>query len=395
MGRDGEAVDPLFAAAVAAYVQGEEFKVAAKCRELGVSRERFYKYVRRFRAEGVDGFYPRSRRPATSPTRLSTTAEDVLIEIRKRESDAGWDYGADAVRMMLLSQPERWQEQQAAGRPVPARSTINRVFEDRGQLAKVPQRAPRRRWRRFQRDKVNDLWQYDGFEWRLGNGARVVVLHLTDDCSRLDLALEVARSENSAEVWHAFCVAADRYGLPAAMLTDNGTAFSGRRRGWTAALETNLADLGVQPITSRVNHPQTCGKSERAHQRVLKWLRRQPRAADAAALQTQLDTYRAAYNHRANQVLAGLTPQQRYDLGPQAQPALPGTLPLPLHLTRHMVSHTGSIGVDGTLIGLGRRHAHAPAVAFRRGDLVSIFIADQLVRTLVIDRRRRYQPQDP
>ena len=43
-------------------------------------------------------------------------------------------------------------------------------------------RAPRPRSRRFQRDKVNDLWQYDGFEWGLGDGTKVVVLHLNDDC---------------------------------------------------------------------------------------------------------------------------------------------------------------------------------------------------------------------
>lgn len=220
----------------------------------------------------------------------------------------------------------------------------------------------------------------------------MVVLHLNDDCSRLDLALQVARSENSNQVWETFCTAADRYGLPAAVLTDNGTAFSGRRRGWTAAFETNLADLSIRSITSRVNHPQTCGKNERAHQRVLKWLRRQPLAADAGELQTQLDTYREAYNHRPNQVLARLTPQQRYDLGPLSGPGQ-GAPPV-LHLTRHPVSDTGSIGVDSTRIGLGRRYTGATAVAFRRGDLVTVFIDDQLIRTLVIDRSRRYQPQD-
>jgi hypothetical protein len=390
MARDGEAVDPLFAAAVAAYVDGERFRVAVRCRELGVSREMFYKYVRRFKAEGVAGFYPRSRRPRESPTRLPVVAEDVLVEIRKHEEGGGWDYGADAILMLLDIHPEQWP----LNRPLPARSTVNRVFDERGQLAKVPQRAPRPRPRRFQRDKANDLWQYDGFEWRLGNGTKVVVLHLNDDCSRLDLALQVARSENSNQIWETFCLAADRYGLPAQVLTDNGTAFSGRRRGWTAAFEANLADLAIGSITCRVNHPQTCGKNERAHQRVLKWLRRQPLAFDAAELQTQLDTYRAAYNHRPNQVLQRLTPQQRYDLGPLSGPDPDNGPPRVLHLTRHTVSATGSIGVDGTLIGLGRRHAGATAVTFRRDDLTSIFIDDQLIRSLVIDRSRHYQPQD-
>ena len=389
MARDGVAVDPLFAAAVAAFVQGEKFNVAAKCRELGVTRERFYKYVRRFGAEGVDGFYPRSRRPLTGPDRLPAAAEDLLIGIRKREAEAGWDYGADAVLMILRTQPELW----VWDRPLPARSTLNRVFDERGQLAKVPQRAPRRTSRRFQRDTVNDLWQYDGFGWRLATGRRVVVLHLTDDCSRLDLALQVARSENSNQVWETFCVAAGRYGLPAAVLTDNGTAFSGRRRGWTTAFEANTAELGVRTISSRVSHPQTAGKNERAHQRVLKWLRHQPLAPDPASLQDQLEDYRHAYNNRPNQVLQGLTPRQRYHLGPLSGPAGPGGLTPILHVTTSPVSTTGSIGVDGVLIGLGRRHAAATAVALRRDDIVTVFINDQLIRTLVIDRGRHYQPQ--
>ena len=390
MVRDGVAVDPIFAAAVALFVAGEEFKVAAKCRELGVSRETFYKYVSRFKAEGVDGFYPRSRRPHTTPTKLCAELEDALVALRKREQDAGWDFGADAVLMALATRPGLWPE----GQPLPARSTINRVFDDRGQLAKVPQRAPRRRSRRFARESVNELWQYDGFEWQLGNGTKVVVLHLNDDCSRLDLALQIAHSENSVEVWQTFCLAVERYGLPAAVLSDNGTAFSGRRRGWTAAFETNLADLAITAITSRVGHPQTCGKNERAHQRVLKWLRRQPLAHDEAELQSQLDAYRSAYNSRPNRVLQRLTPQQRYDLGPLAAPGPDrGSAPT-LHLTRATVSTTGSIGVDGTLVGLGRRHAGQDAIVFRRGDLISVFIDDRLIRTLVLDRTRHYQPQD-
>jgi transposase InsO family protein len=388
MARDGEAVDPDFAAAVAAYAQGTRFDVSARCRELGVSRERFYKYLHRFRTEGIEGFFPRSRRPLTSPQRLPALWEDVLVEVRKHEQDAGWDYGADAVLQFLKSRPDLWP----TDRPLPARSTVNRVLADRGHLDRAPQRAPRRPPRRFQRDRVNDLWQYDGFGWQLGDGSKVVVLHLNDDCSRLDLALEVAVSENSSQVWAAFCVAVDRYGLPEAVLTDNGTAFSGRRRGWSTAFETNLEELGIRSITSRVHHPQTCGKNERAHQRALKWLRRQPPAADARELQIQLDSYREAYNHRPNRVLDGLTPQQRYQLGPRSGPD--GIITRPLHLTTGPVSDTGSIGVDGARIGLGRRYAGATATSMRSGDLVTVFIDDQLIRTLIINRTRRYQPRE-
>ncbi|MDQ5839986.1 MAG: hypothetical protein M3537_02295, partial [Chloroflexota bacterium] len=101
-------------------------------------------------------------------------------------------------------------------RPLPSRATVNRVFGARGLLVKVPQRRPRRRSRRFQRDQANELWQFDGFDYHLAEGPMATVLHLSDDCSRVDLALQAVVSENGADVWDTFCLAVARYGLPVA-----------------------------------------------------------------------------------------------------------------------------------------------------------------------------------
>jgi hypothetical protein len=387
MARDGVAVDAELASAVAAYCGGSSINVTQRCVELGVTPKTFYKYVGRFRARGVQGLFPDSRRPLSSPERLPAELEDVLVRVRKEEADAGWDYGADAVLLRLRESPGKWP----TDRPLPARSTLNRVFEARGLLAKVPGRRPRKRSRRFARERVNELWQYDGFEYRLADGTIVVVLHLNDDCSRVDLALQAVRSENGTDVWETFCLAVARYGLPVAVLNDNGTAFSGFRRGWTSAFEHRLADLAVQTICSAVAHPQTCGKNERAHQRVLKWLEKQPVARDLADLQELLDRYREAFNSRGSQVHNGLSPNQRFDLGPLAAPE--GVLDSVTHVTRHRVSTTGSIGLNGFLIGLGRSQAAKKATVFRNGDHLSVFVEDQLARELTLDRTRRYQPQ--
>jgi transposase InsO family protein len=386
---DGDAVDPELAAAVASYVDGARVNVRGKSVELGISRATFYNYVDRFRERGVDGLFPDSRRPRHSPSRLDPGLEDVLIAVRKREAGAGWDYGADAVLMRLAEEPELWP----AGVPLPARATVNRVFDARGQLTKMPQRKPRPRYRRFERDRVNELWQYDGFEVSMAGDRTAVVLQLSDDCSRVFTGLGAAVSENAADVWDTFCAAGQGYGLPAAVLSDNGTAFSGRRRGWTSRFEANLSTLGIEAITSRPQHPQTCGKSERGHGRVLKWLAQQPPPEDLAALQQMLDYYRDRFNDRGNQVLGGLSPHQRFALGPCAGPAGEPLAPAS-HVTGHTVTGRGAIGVDGTLIGLGRAHAGRPATAFRSGDHVTVFVGDQLIRQLTIDRARRYQPQE-
>jgi transposase InsO family protein len=363
--------------------------VRARCRELGISPKTFYKYVARFEQRGVAGLFPNSRRPHFSPGRLAGELEDVLVAVRKELAGSGWDYGAAAVLMHLEEQEGLWP----AEIPLPSRSTVNRLLDGRGQLAKVPKRRPRRPPRRFQRTQVNGLWQFDGFEHRLADDTVRVVMHLTDDCSRVDLALDVAASENSDAVWATFCRAVARYGLPVEVLTDNGSAFSGRRRGWTSRFEQQLTDLGVRAIPSSVGHPQTCGKNERAHQRVQKWLAHRPAADTPDDLQDLLEEYRGGFNNRRNMVLGKLTPHQRFDLGPLALPD--GRLEPVTHITRHTVTRTGSIGLNTTLIGLGRRHAGKTATVFRNGDQLTVFVADTFVRELVLDHTRRYQRQAP
>lgn len=384
MAKDGVAVGPEIAALVASFAGGASMNVTARCAELGISRSVFYKYVARFRARGVPGLFPDSRRPRSSPGRLPAAAEEVLVRLRKQECEAGWDFGADAV-LLRLRDPGVWP----VGVALPSRATVNRVFAARGLLGSHPRRRPRRAVRRFARERVNELWQLDGFETALAGGRRVMVLQLIDDCSRQDLGLRAVASENSTDVWALFTDVVARHGLPQSVLTDNGTAFSLRRRGMVAPFEHQLAALGVRAITCRVGHPQTCGKVERAHQRVAKWLQRRDQPESLEALQELLDQYREHYNTRKNMVLGGLTPVERGDLGPFAGPD--GDLPTRVLISTHPIGENGTIGIDNAVISLGRAHAGNLATVFRRGLHIAIFVNDRLAADLVLDPSRRYQ----
>ena len=162
------------------------------------------------------------------------------------------DDGAISVRGWLEDHRERWQPPPLrASDWLPSRMTVHRVLQSRGMVVPAPAKAPRRRsWRRFEATKTNELWQMDGFEVTLADGSTAVVIHGFDDCTRTDLVAHAARSENGIDVWAAFSAAAERYGLPAMLLTDNGSAFSGARRGWTSALERGAHALGVKTISS-------------------------------------------------------------------------------------------------------------------------------------------------
>ena len=104
-------------------------------------------------------------------------------------------------------------------------------------------------------------------------------------------------------------------GPPAALLTDNGAVFAGGPRRGKVLLETELDRLGISAKHSTPNHPQTCGKVERLHQTLKRYLACQPAADSLAMLQLQLDAYRAYYNaerpHRALQGARGLAGRHR------------------------------------------------------------------------------------
>jgi transposase InsO family protein len=73
--------------------------------------------------------------------------------------------------------------------------------------------------------------------------------------------------------------------------------------------ESELERLGLVFKNSRPCHPQTCGKLERLHQMLKRYLARQQLAETLHELQEQLDAFRHYYNHmRPHRVLKGSTP---------------------------------------------------------------------------------------
>lgn len=385
MASDGVAMESKLAAAVASRARGERFNVTALCVELKITPKTFYKYLGRFRAEGVEGFFPRSRAPLTSGSLTSAGVEDEIVRARKELDDKGacGDNGAISIR---------WRLQDQGMDPVPSRATIHRVLVRRGLVVPQPRKKPNAaKYRRFQMKSPNEMWHMDSFEYTFRDAGTARIIQVGDDCSRLDLADLAAVSENSTDVCTAAQTAIGEYGLPRRMLTDNGSAFNGHRQGFTTELEVMLMSLGVKPISTSNGHPQTNGKNERGHSTLERWLQRQPQANNPAELQALLDAYRPWYNNRRHQALGGLTPQQRWDLADKIRHD--GTpIPPPPMITRHTVSPRGAIGVDGHEIALAKRWTGHQAVCFRSGDHAVIFIGAVHIRTLDIDRTRDYQP---
>jgi Integrase core domain len=150
----------------------------------------------------------------------------------------------------------------------------------------------------------------------------VEILNLLDDHSRVCVGSDAQRVFKAGDVDDCFGNAATRYGDPATVLSDNGAVFTGRSRGQgRVALEVTLARRGIRFRHSRPDHPQTCGKVERFHQTLKKWLTTRPRARTLRQLQAQLDSFRGYYNtQRPHRALGRRTPIQAYQARPKAVP---------------------------------------------------------------------------
>ena len=386
-------MDPALVAAVARAAAGEKINVARVCRETGVSRSVFYVKLERFKAEGSAGLAPRSRAPHSRPNTTADHVGEAVVRARKELADDGWDNGAWTIRWRLLDIAATGIH--PTGGPildlaeVPSRATVHRILVERGQVIPQPRKRPKG-GRRFVHPAPNAVWQIDGTDLVLGDGTTATVIQIIDDFSRLDVASHAACSENSADVLAALGAGFARYGHPACVLSDNGTAFSGKRRQWPlVAMERLLAGRGITTVVSSIGHPQTCGKNERVHRTLQQWLAARPAPETLPELQALLDDYRVRYNQRRHQALDGDTPDRRFHSVERAGPA--GPAPRVAGQVTRTVSHTGVIGFDNTSIGLGRRHAGATAEVFWQGDRVTVLIDDTVAASLTLDRSVRYQ----
>ncbi|MGW4393814.1 integrase core domain-containing protein [Amycolatopsis nivea] len=239
----------------------------------------------------------------------------MAAEIVRLRAELVPDNGADPIRDALqeLALEQGWDAQ---GWRVPARATINRILARAGLLDRNPRKRPNASLRRFAYARPRDCYQIDATEVVLADGTKAVVFDVLDDCTRLLVACHAALSETSAAAVAAVTAAADACGAPGIVLSDNGSAFTSRHRAHTkpSAFTSTVTGWGSRLIHSSPYHPQTCGKVERHHQTLKRWLACQPaQPATLAELQTLLDTYREYYNtRRRHSALGRRTPHDTW-----------------------------------------------------------------------------------
>ena len=97
-------------------------------RTYGVSQGWISRLMKRYAAEGEAAFEPRSRAPRTSPTATAAATIDLVLELRKKLSEAGLDAGADTLEWHLQHHHQIKL----------ARATINRILVRAGAVTPDP-----------------------------------------------------------------------------------------------------------------------------------------------------------------------------------------------------------------------------------------------------------------
>jgi transposase InsO family protein len=364
---------------------------AEVARSYGVSRRWVHELCRRFAMHGHAGLRPGSRRPHRCPHQTSPDVEDAIVGLRKLLADQGLDAGAHTIAFHLGNVVER----------VPSVSTIWRILQRRGFVTPQPQKRPKSSYIRFCAEQPNERWQADITHWTLDDDTAIEILNIVDDHSRLAVSCTATTTFKAHDVVADFHAAFAAHGLPASVLTDNAAVFTAAYRGASrCTLELELAQLGISHRHSRPYHPQTCGKVERFHQTLKKWLDKQPRAATLADLQAQLDAFRAYYNDkRPHRALQRRTPIQAYRSRPKAGALSDGSLVTPhLRVRRDVVDTTGVITLRHNSrlhhIGIGRAHRNKRVLVLVADLHIRVVSVDgELLRELVLDPTRDYQRQ--
>ena len=321
--------------------RGEQ-TMAALCRQFDISRQTGYKWLRRYREQGVAGVVEGSRRPRSSPGRTPDDLEQRVVEQRRNRPD----WGARKLQVMLANE----------GVELPV-ITVHRILLRHGLVRKEDRARPATK--RFEREQPNELWQMDfkGMPQVFGAGG-LLPLSILDDHSRYLLGLRAQQQTAGEPVRQALEEIFEAVGMPERMLMDHGVPWWNMQgAGWTR-LSVWLMQQGIQLRFSGYGHPQTQGKVERMHGSMQRALLRRGWPRRQRDWQGWLDAFRAEYNdERPHESLGMATPASRW------RPSARAYDPRPKSWEYAEGSWVLRVGVNGGLHLLGGRWEVSRALA--------------------------------
>jgi transposase InsO family protein len=275
---------------------------ATVAEQLGISRATAYKWVRRYRADGLAGLEDRSSRPHRSPRRSSDEVTATILRARARRR-----YGP--ARLAPLTGHPR-----STIYGVLRRAGLNRLRDtDRVTAAPVryvachPGALVHQDHKKLARVPDGGGWRANGRDGRTHSRAGYEHLEVfVDDASRYAVVVPVADERGESASWaveRAIGQFAEVGIRIERMLTDNGSSYRSH------AYRDVLADHEIRHKRTRPFRPQTNGKAERFIQTLInEWAYARPYRSNGDRLHA-LRRFVHFYNRRRpHTAIAGLVP---------------------------------------------------------------------------------------
>jgi transposase InsO family protein len=215
---------------------------------VNVSHHTLYSWRRRFQELGPGGLVDRPR-GVKKGSKLPELTKRTILMLKQAHPE----WGCERISDMLVRGPA-----------LPASANaVSRVLREAGyELVEQPTRPHPDHVRSFERAKPNQLWQTDLFTFVLKRqNRRVYLVAFLDDHSRFITGYGLHGSQSTPLVIEVLRAAIAAYGVPAEILTDNGTQYVTWRG--KSQFTRELEKLGVKQIVAKPKRPQTLGKVER------------------------------------------------------------------------------------------------------------------------------------
>jgi transposase InsO family protein len=265
---------------------------------VNVSRHTLYAWKRRFEEQGPVGLMEQPKHVVRG-SRLPELTKRTILMLKTAHPD----WGCQRISDMLVRGPA-----------LPASpAAVARVLHEAGYEMQAETTRPHPpQVRSFERAKPNELWQTDLFTFVLKRqNRRVYLVAFMDDHSRFLVGYGLHASQSAALVLEVLRAAVAAYGVPAEILTDNGSQYVTWRG--KSQFSRELEKLGIRQIVASPRRPQTLGKIERFWGSLWRECVEAAVFLDLADARQRIGLYIDYYNlQRPHQGIEGLVPADRF-----------------------------------------------------------------------------------
>ncbi len=269
----------------------------------GVSRNTVYKWIKRYQQSGGTGLAEKKSSPKRHPNATPLEIAREIVTLKKKYRNWG---PKKLVHWLRMHCPEKsW----------PAVSTAGNILRQAEMV-----RPRKKKWKTPTYDmpfheckNPNSVWSadYKG-QFKTGDNKLCYPLTISDNYSRYLLACAALEHPTYEATKPIFEVVFKKYGIPAAIRTDNGAPFASTGLGGLSLLSVWFIKLGIKPERIKSGHPEENGRHERMH-KTLKAATAKPPKDNIKAQQKAFNAFKHEYDEeRPHEALSMQTPADCY-----------------------------------------------------------------------------------